>query len=108
MGRACIEYSILDRAECGWPDDMEPELWWSARASVSNGRRLGCRHKRVQHQHLDHEPWQMSMQMKSCAESVRWVVALLLVIAAGVSWLLYRIPPSVGRLPGGFLLAIGA
>jgi len=48
------------------------------------------------------------MQMKSGAESVRWVVALLLVIAAGVSWLLYRIPPSVGRLPGGFLLAIGA
>lgn len=46
------------------------------------------------------------MQMRSAAG--RWLVALLIVIAAGVSWLLYQIPPSLGKLPGGFLLAIGA
>ena len=48
------------------------------------------------------------MQVRAAVESVYWVVILLVVIAAGVSWLLYWIPPSLGRLPGGFLLAVGA
>src|SRR5579864_2664322 len=37
-----------------------------------------------------------------------WVVALLVIIAAGVSWLASRIPPDLGRLGGGFFLVIGS
>jgi hypothetical protein len=45
--------------------------------------------------------------MRSAVESNLWVFAVLVIIAAGVCWLLYQIPPSLGRLTGVFLLAIG-
>jgi hypothetical protein len=49
----------------------------------------------------------MLMQMRSAVESKLPVMAMLIVIAAGVCWLLYQIPPNLGRLPGIFLLVIG-
>jgi len=46
------------------------------------------------------------MQLKSAVGA--WVVALLVVIAAGVSVLASRLPPDMSRFAGGFFLAIGA
>jgi hypothetical protein len=37
-----------------------------------------------------------------------WVVALLVLIAAGVGFLASRLPPDMDRLGGGFFLIIGA
>jgi hypothetical protein len=48
------------------------------------------------------------MPMKPPAESMRWVIAQLVVIASGVTVFIYVILPShPGILGGGFLLGIG-
>ncbi len=49
------------------------------------------------------------MQMNPAVKSMRWVIAQLVVIAAGVGFILYaalRLPSS--KWIGGFLLGIGA
>ena len=46
--------------------------------------------------------------MRSAVTSWRWVVSLLVVIAGGMSWMTYQIPPGFGKLPGAFLLVMGA
>ena len=45
--------------------------------------------------------------MSSSVGSNLWLTAVLVAIAAGVCWLLYQTPPSLDRLTGAFLLAIG-
>jgi uncharacterized membrane protein YfcA len=46
------------------------------------------------------------MRMGSAAKV--WFIALLVIIAAGVSWLASKLPPDGDRLFGGFFLVVGA
>ena len=49
------------------------------------------------------------MQMKTrVVECMRWIIACLALLAAGMAWLVFAASPSPGKFGGGFLLAIGA
>ena len=49
------------------------------------------------------------MQTKLPVESMRWVVAQLVVIAVAVASLVHMVLPShLGKFAGGFLVAVGA
>ena len=47
------------------------------------------------------------MQVTSDSELWGWLVILLAPVATGVSWLAHKIPSSLGKGPGGVLVAIG-
>jgi len=48
------------------------------------------------------------MQMNPAVESMRWVIALLIAIAAWMAWIVYVASPLPNiKFLGGFLLAIG-
>ena len=48
------------------------------------------------------------MQMKRVGESMWWIIACLVMLAAWMAWLVFAASPSPGKFGGGFLLAIGA
>jgi hypothetical protein len=48
------------------------------------------------------------MQLKDGVKSIGWIIVCLVMLAAGMAWLVFAASPSPGKFGGGFLLAIGA